>query len=260
MGHTVTPKVFLIGETQVNGSGMQALLAHLGVPNWMSDAPTDIETLIEVNGRACYKSFGTELNPNITRVRDKNSDYLTNVIQKGDGSILEHATVNFFFADVSRVFTHELVRHRVGTAMSQESLRFVRLDDLNWYAPTCIQESPEAMIIFTQTMENLSALQVNMASLFDLDNMDFETKKKYTSAMRRLAPIGLATNIGWSSNMRTLRHVIEMRTHPSAEEEIRWVFGEVAAQCVKRWPNLFADYVYDVVDGLPHYYTSNRKV
>ena len=61
----VEPKVFLIGESTVNKEGLSAFLTHLGVPEWTSDAGTDIELLTEVYGRARYKSFGTDVNPNI---------------------------------------------------------------------------------------------------------------------------------------------------------------------------------------------------
>jgi len=261
MSHEIAPKVFLVGESRVNVAGVESLLSHLGVPEWVTDAPTDIEALTEIYGRACYKSFGTTLNPNITRVRSSNESYLSNIIAKGDGSVLEHGVVNFFFCDVSRVFTHELVRHRVGTAMSQESLRYVRLTDLNFYAPLCIQENEEAMSLFVKTFEELSELQKEMADIFDLDHLDsFQEKKEITSAMRRLAPIGLSTNIGWTTNMRTLRHVIEMRTDPSAEEELRLVFSQVADIAIKSWPNLFKDYTSEIVDGFPVYSTENKKV
>ena len=257
----VEPQVFLIGESTVNKEGLSAFLTHLGAPEWSSNAPTDIELFTEVYGRACYKSFGTELNPNLTRVRGSNETYISNVIEKGDGSVLEHGVVNFFFCDVSRVFTHELVRHRVGTAMSQESLRYVRLTDLDWYAPICIQENAAAMTIFEKTMDGLSNLQKDLSELYELDTTnDFNFKKQITSAMRRIAPIGLATNIGWSCNMRTLRHVIEMRTDPGAEEEIRIVFSKVADIAIERWPNLFADYEVDIIDDLPSYKTVNKKV
>ncbi|MAH49216.1 thymidylate synthase (FAD) [Candidatus Pacearchaeota archaeon] len=257
----VEPQVFLIGESTVNKEGLSAFLTHLGVPEWSSNASTDIELLTEVYGRACYKSFGTELNPNLTRVRGSNETYISNVIEKGDGSVLEHGVANFFFCDVSRVFTHELVRHRVGTAMSQESLRYVRLTDLDWYAPICIQENAAAMTIFEKTMDGLSNLQKDLSELYELDTTnDFNFKKQITSAMRRIAPIGLATNIGWSCNMRTLRHVIEMRTDPGAEEEIRIVFSKVADIAIERWPNLFADYEVDIINDLPSYKTVNKKV
>ena len=257
----VEPQVFLIGESVVNEEGLSAFLTHLGVPEWTSDGSTDVERLTEVYGRACYKSFGTELNPNITRVRGSNKSYISNILEKGDGSVLEHGVANFFFCDVSRVFTHELVRHRVGTAMSQESLRYVRLTDLNWYAPICIQENAAAMTIFEKTMEGLSNLQKDLSELYELDTTnDFNFKKQVTSAMRRIAPIGLATNIGWSCNMRTLRHVIEMRTDPGSEEEIRLVFSKVADIAIERWPNLFADYEVNIIDNLPSYKTVNKKV
>jgi thymidylate synthase (FAD) len=209
----------------------------------------------------CYKSFGTELNPNLTQVRPDNESYISNLLAKGDGSVLEHSVANFFFCDVSRVFTHELVRHRVGTAISQESLRYVRLTDMDGYMPLCIQENEQAVSIFARTFKELSNLQKEMAELFELDETNsFTEKKKFTSAMRRLAPIGLATNIGWSTNIRNLRHVIEMRTSPGAEEEIRLVFAQVADLAIKRWPNLFADYEMEIVDDLPSYKTINLKV
>ena len=262
MGKAVEPKVFLIGETQANADGIAALMAHYGVPEWRSDAESSAELITEIYGRCCYRSFGTDLNLNITRVRGTNKSYLTNTLEKGDGSIFEHASANFFFADVSRVFTHELVRHRAGTAMSQESLRFARLTDLDWYAPTAIRESTEGMEIFARTMDELARLQVELAELFEIDEGDkpFDEKKKLTSAFRRVAPIGLATNIGWSANMRAIRHVIEQRTAPWAEEEIRLVFGQVAEIAIARWRNIFADYEMEMADGLPWYTTKNRKV
>ncbi len=72
--------------------------------------------------------------------------------------------------------------------------------------------------------------------------------------------MGLATNIGWSANFRTLRHVIEQRTAPWAEEEIRVVFGQVAFCAMENWPNVFGDYEYEMADGLPWFKTDNKKV
>ena len=65
--------------------------------------------------------------------------------------------------------------------------------------------------------------------------------------MRRIAPDGLATTIGWSANPRTLRWVLEMRTAPEAEEEIRLVFGKVGEILVARYPNLFGDFTVEMV-------------
>ena len=257
----VEPKVFLVGETRIHEEGLQAYLDHLGVGSWSTDAPSDSERLCEVMGRMCYRSFEPGLNPNVTRVREGNKSYLGNIVDVGHGSVLEHAMLNFVFADVSRVVTHELVRHRAGTAISQESLRFVRLDSLSAYAPTHIRENERGMEIFTKTIEQLERLQRELAEVYDIDNeKKFDVKKKLTSAFRRIAPIGVATTIGWSCNIRALRHVIEHRTDPHAEEEIRLLFGKVFDLVSKRYPNMFADYTVELVDGLPWVRTAHDKV
>ena len=72
--------------------------------------------------------------------------------------------------------------------------------------------------------------------------MPFHVKKEVTSALRRLAPIGLSTDIVWTANARTLRHVIEMRTAEGAEEELRSVFDEIARIMQAEAPNLFQDF------------------
>ena len=201
--------------------GLQEYLGHVGAPDWQTDAPSDGERLCEMYGRMCYRSFEPGLNPNVRRVRQGNAAYMGHIVEVGHGSVLEHAVMNFVFADVSRVFTHELVRHRSGAAVSQESLRFVRLDKLSAYVPLHIRENEEGMTVFAETLQQLEAIQQRLADVYDIDDEPkFDRKKKLTSAFRRVAPIGVATTIGWSCNFRTLRHVIERRTDPAAEEEI----------------------------------------
>lgn len=257
----VEPKVFLVGETRIVEDGLQAFLSHTGAPEWTSDAPSDSERLCEVMGRLCYRSFEPGLNPNVTRIREGNAPYLANIVEVGHGSVLEHASLNFIFADVSRVVTHELVRHRAGTAISQESLRFVRLDSLSAYVPVHIREHEEGMELFVRTFEELERIQQELAELYAIDDEKlFAVKKKLTSAFRRMAPIGVATTIGWSCNFRTLRHVIEMRTDPHAEEEIRFLFGKVYHLVKERYPNLFADYEETEADGLPWIKTVHPKI
>ncbi len=257
----VKPKVFLVGETRIVEEGLQAYLEHLGAPGWQTDASSDAERLCEVFGRLCYRSFEPGLNPNVTRVRQGNAKYLAHVIEVSHGSVIEHPVLNFIFADVSRVFTHELVRHRAGTAISQESLRFVRLDALSAYIPTEIRENEKGMEVFVKTFEQLEQVQKTLAEIYGVESAaSFERKKKLTSAFRRVAPTGVATSIGWSCNFRTLRHVIERRTDPAAEEEIRVVFAMVYDIAKDRYPNLFADYAVEMVDGIPWVRTEHGKV
>lgn len=254
------PKVFLVGQSAAVPEGIQAYLAHLGVTKWPNSDASDPELLIELMGRLCYRSFEVGLNKNITKIRESNEEYLANIIKVKHGSVMEHASFNFIFADVSRVFTHELVRHRVGTAMSQESLRFVRLEEIDGWIPSVIREDSYAMELFRSTFEGLGDLQKSLAEMLHLDSVPFSEKKKITSAMRRLAPLGLPTSIGWTANVRTLRWLLEMRTHPSAEEEIRLVFGHVGRIVRKKCPHLFADYEVEEVDGLDWWHTESGKV
>lgn len=275
----VEPQVYLIGETCLLNQELELFLNEIDASSWTTDAPSDGELILEVMGRLCYKSFMPRLNPNITKVRRGNEKYLRNIVEAGHGSVLEHATANFIFHNVSRVFTHELVRHRVGVAISQESLRFVRLDNFRFWIPEIVKRHPRRedwIKIIVETVEFLENQQRRMSELLAFEDPEkfsqykkemgyenesnFAVYKKLTSAMRRIAPIGLATSIGWSVNFRTLRHVIEMRTDVAAEEEIRLVFGKVAEKVVKRYPHLFGDYEVREVDGLPHYITNHRKV
>jgi thymidylate synthase (FAD) len=238
----VTPKVFLVAETTIVSPGMLAYLQHVGAPDWRTDAPTSAEALVEFMGRQCYRSWAPGMNANVTKVREGNAKYLAHLIEVGHGSVLEHPVSSWIFADVSRVLTHELVRHRAGTAFSQESLRFVRLDDLGLWLPPEVEHRPEIVDLFERTFRDLEALQHRLAEVLALDALPFEEKKRLTSAMRRVAPEGLATTIGVTFNMRALRHVAVMRTAVSAEAEFRFVMDEVMKVATVRWPGFFADF------------------
>jgi thymidylate synthase ThyX len=145
--------------------------------------------------------------------------------------------------------THELVRHRPGTAISQESLRFVRLADIPFWFPDWALADPELMKRATTLLEQMEQFQGWMAGHFGLDveGVPFHEKKHKTSFMRRFAPDGVATGLLWTANIRTLRHTIEARTDPGAEEEIRLVFGKIAELVRAEAPALFGDYT--VSDG-----------
>jgi thymidylate synthase (FAD) len=142
------------------------------------------------------------------------------------------------------VFTHELVRHRAGSAFSQESLRYVRLTDVGFRVPPALEPLREQVVSVVEQLEELQASAAQALGL-DEEGVPFAVKKEVTSALRRLAPLGLSTDIVWTANVRTLRHVIEMRTAPSAEEELRLVFGMVAELMTGEAPGLFQDFRRD---------------
>ena len=93
----------------------------------------------------------------------------------------------------------KLVRHRPGTAVSQESLRYVRLDELPFWFPDWAREDPELTKRATALLTELEQFQQWMAGHFGLDDDDtkMHEKKHKTSFMRRFAPEGLATGLVW---------------------------------------------------------------
>ena len=251
----VKPQIFHLGSTQSDAVGMKKFLAFHEVPDWRCDASTGAEHLIEVAGRRCYQSFETETvsvtekNPNLSRVRTGNLNYINNILSVGHGSVIEHASASYAIENVSRVFTHEVVRHRL-CAFSQESLRFVRPTSLNAYFPEVFNDLPEPVrkhvnAVFEGCFEELEGIQKQLVSLLGMDAVkrQFGDKKKLQSAMRRLMPIGMATGIIVTTNHRNWRHLIAMRTAKGAEEEIRKVFALIADDLGSRYPALYQDMV-----------------
>jgi thymidylate synthase (FAD) len=245
--HETTPTVHLIARPQLDLDGMRAYLADVGGESWLErrlgeeEQASPGEMLVEFGGRACYRSWEPGLNPNVTRVRTDRDEYFANILRSAHGSVLEHANYSFALRNVSRVFTHELVRHRAGSAFSQESLRYVRLTEIGFRVPPALEPVRDQVI---SIVEQLEEFQVSAADQLGIDEegLPFHVKKEITSALRRLAPIGLSTDIMWTANARTLRHVIEMRTAEGAEEELRSVFDQVARIMQAEAPGLFQDF------------------
>lgn len=263
-----SPEVFLVASTEIKEQEIERYLKSIGDPEWRPDPNVSGgENLVTFGGKACYRSWEAfdpdkpnATNANVSRVRNDPKEYIGNILKSGHGSVLEHANVSFMFKDVSRVFTHELVRHRAGAAYSQESLRFVRLTDLRFWMPDSLTKPEEifpkevaegvitteqcekASALISMTLESCEKAQKGLADIFGIESMkNFGLKKKLTSMFRRVAPIGLSTSILCTMNLRTARHIIGMRSHPSAEEEIMTVINRVAEILKEEYPLVFQD-------------------
>jgi thymidylate synthase (FAD) len=251
---TVQPEVLLVARPQMDYGKVAAYLHEVGGESWLErldrgELASDAENLAEFAGKICYRAWEPGLNPNVRKVRTDHQAYLENILSSAHGSVLEHASFSFVLHNISRVTTHELVRHRPGTAVSQESMRFVRLSDIPFWFPEWARADAELMKRATALLVQLEEFQGWMAEHFGLDDegVPFAEKKHKTSFMRRFAPEGVATGLVWTANVRTLRHVIEARTAPGAEEEIRLLFGKVGEVMRQEAPALFGD--YEVEDG-----------
>ena len=138
MSKIVTPKVYFVGKTVMNLEGVISYLEDSGNSDFMEsiNAATEsglshAEILCSMFAKICYKSLTLGKNKNISRVRDI-ADNLKGCINVAHGSIFEHVSFNFIVADCSRVFTHELIRHRPGMAYSQNSGRYIRTDEIDF--------------------------------------------------------------------------------------------------------------------------------
>ena len=260
--HETVPTIHVLARPQIDEAGMRAYLDDVGGASWLDrrladpDGVNPGELLVEFAGRACYRSWEPGLNPNVTRVRTDRRAYIRNILASAHGSVLEHANYSFALRNVSRVATHEIVRHRAGAAYSQESLRYVRLVDIGFRVPPALEPLRRQVIEIVERLEEFQ-VEAAQALAIDAEGVPFHVKKEVTSALRRLAPTGLSTDLILTMNLRTLRHVIEMRTAPGAEEELRLIFGRLAEVMLEEAPAVFQDFTrLDDGSWVPEY----RKV
>lgn len=254
MGKLVTPKVYYIGCTGIEYSGFHEYLKDSGNQDFLDSVTeaknaglSDGEILVSFYAKLCYASLTLGKNNNVTRIRDI-PDNLKATLDAGHGSVWEHINLNFVVRDCSRVFTHELVRHRVGTAFSQTSGRYVRGDSVDIVFDPILEPIRDQIRTLQYAIEQQYQIMVKSMGLDDMK--DFARKKKITSALRRLLPNGQSNEMGFSVNLRALRHLIQLRTSRHAEWEIRVIFSQIFELVRGRFPVLFSDANVVEVDGV----------
>lgn len=258
----VKPKVHLVGVTQVDAHAIQVYLEETGNLEFMetfkqaiSEGISAAEALCSMFAKLCYKSLTTKGNKNISRVRDIRKN-IEGCFNTGHGSVFEHCGFNFIITDCSRVFTHEIVRHRVGTAFSQTSGRYVRSNNLQMVLEDPIVDkvpmnSGGSLLADMEAWAKEIEDQYNQIEAdMDWDSMDMNMRKKVTSYLRRMLPGGQANEIGFTCNLRTLRHLVQMRTSRYAEWEIRYVFEQIFNLVRADYPMVFFGATTEEVDGV----------
>lgn len=253
----VQPAVYLTGITSADYNGLVAYLKATNNEEFLTDVAqaqeagiSGGEILCSFYAKLCYKSLTVGKNLNISRTRDIASN-LEGCFDHGHGSVFEHCLLNFVITDCSRVLTHELVRHRVGTAFSQTSGRYVATDEIDFVMDPILSPVEDDI---TEVLEYLERKTAEMREKLDVDGQKFDVKKKLTSAIRRIMPNGQGNEIGFSTNIRNLRHTLVMRTSVHAEWEIRSVFNQIAAIVEGRWPlMLYGIKKEDTGDGMFEY-------
>ncbi len=264
-GKFVIPGTYFIGATAAHYKEIERYLHDTDQLEFLEfieqarqEGLSDGEILVSFYAKLCYAALTTKKNENISRVRGI-QDNLEGTILSGHGSVFEHVQLNFVTRDCSRVYTHELVRHRVGTAFSQTSGRYVRSDKLDLVIDPILEPVYEEISMLQECLEEFYTHAVEKMGL-NGPNMPFEQKKLITSALRRMLPNGQANEIGFSVNLRTLRNTIVARTSRHAEWEIRLIFNQVAELVREKYPTLFHDAHTEMVRGLPEYTFTTAKL
>ena len=218
----------------------------------------DGDAIPEVAGRICYQSFKTPR-------PGGNAAYLDHIKEVGHGSVLEHASWSFLLAGISRSLSHELVRHRIGVAISQESQRYVDESDVAFVLPPAIKkgtdEFEEWAAVCGTTLEAYRWLSERLTAKAPAELSGTERRKWARQAARSALPNAAETRIFWTANGRALRHMIEQRASRHADVEIRRLFVAILKVMQREAPHLFGDYeLVELPDGTQEAVTKYRKV
>ena len=144
-------------------------------------------------------------------------------------SPLEHSVMTFHIT-CSRACSHQLVRHRIAS-YSQQSQRYVKLDDLPVIVTPSIAADPEAMEGFLLTMQAVEIAYKAIASI----------SKVAVEDARFVLPQSTATQIVVTMNLRSLRHFFAERCCNRAQWEIRNLANQMLAICKQVCPAGFED-------------------
>lgn len=234
------PDVMIIAQSMIDEEGLSAWISFNGLEGVAEDSATplhaivddcgsggDIERIIEFGGRHCYRSW---------RAGRGRSAYIANLIEMSHGSVLEHSTISLAIQGVSRSLSHELVRHRVGVAISQESQRYVNASAIKFVVPPLVAWLVGGSMGNTQAIDNFATqCEASRSAYIELKTSIVERIKQISPSTKSLTmftkraneaarchlPNAAETRLLWTPNMRLLRHFLWMRGGAGADLEIR---------------------------------------
>lgn len=201
--------------------------------------------LIEKAGRVCYQS-------NTNMITDDTAEkFIRMILRRGHESVIEHSLLTVRFSNVSRGFTHEMVRHRLA-AFSQESTRYV-----DYAGDKLDLEKAELAFVVPPHREfgesEKAALDADWMLFEDFGAMVSIYKRTYKGLRkagwapqdaRQFLPIGVCAQIVVSANFRAWRHIFRMRTQKAAHWEIRYIMCDLLANLKEIIPVIFEDFEF----------------
>lgn len=148
--------------------------------------------------------------------------------------VFEWVNLVFQVEGVTRAFTHQLVRHRVGFSFSQESMRFTKVNGMQTLMGPSVKES------YQEAVWNNACFHIEQAYQELIDS------GVATQDARGLLPTNVLTKIGFSTNYRSLVQLCGDRLCYQAQDEWRSVVSQIKDEVRRIWGDDFADYLQPV--------------
>lgn len=191
----------------------------------ISHTENPLETIYRA-ARQCYSAGSVaDMEP---ASREKMAELVQRCISSGHTSVLEHVSFTFAISGVSRVLSHQLVRHRMAS-YSQQSQRYVKMSDIEYVCPPSLRDETSAdRAYFLSALERAShAYQDMIASGVSAEDARF------------VLPGAVATNIVMTMNCRALLHFFEERCCNKAQWEINRMAWVILTTMVEELPEVF---------------------
>lgn len=200
------------------------------------------EKVIAAAAKLCYSAVGVD---GILEKMDeeKTLKFLNMLMSYGHESPVEHVSFTFAIEGVSRSLTHQLVRHRLAS-YSQQSQRYVRLEQFEYIIPPDIEKDEAAKTIFIEAMKEAQMSYNNIADLLkkkytDEGLSEQVSEKKAIEDARYVFPNACETKIIVTMNARELMHFFNHRCCNRAQWEIRDMADEMLRLAKEAAPVLF---------------------
>ncbi len=171
--------------------------------------------------RVCYSSNIANLKLDKEGVKK----ILKRVIKSGHHSVLEHVSFTFLIEGISRVATHQLVRHRIAS-YSQQSHRYTKITENSFVIPPSVNSQAKALI------------EKHINDSVNLYNRLIGMGVKKEDA-RFVIPQAVSSNIVVTMNARELLHFFSLRCCVRAQWEIREAAIEMLKLVKAKAPVIF---------------------
>lgn len=193
------------------------------------------ERAVASAGRLCYAPVSAA-DLKHAMEEDEVDRLLRRLLRSGHYSALEHAGFTFAIDGISRVCSHQLVRHRLAS-YSQQSQRYVRFTEAEEFVmPPRIAECPEAREAFVAAME---AARSSYERLVDIGLAAGSEREAVLEDARFVLPNAAETKIVVTMNARELHHFFSLRCCRRAQWEINRLAWTMRGLVMSVAPRLF---------------------